>query len=239
MTSLSNYSKFDHLYDSDDDSTDRIRASKTSESSAGSGHAGTQNSLPARDHPATGLTDGLGPRKMEVTKRGSEKGRFVFECDGRKIYEWDQNLEEVNIYIEKPPHLKSASQVICNITPTRLQLGLKMNTEQQWYLNHSTFSKIQKMESSWYINESEIHIILIKAHKGGTWDSPFQNSGGIDGTNPTAAGSDVDPVTKTEIQRDMMLERFQEEHPGFDFRDATFNGAVPDPRTFMGGVSYG
>jgi hypothetical protein len=36
-----------------------------------------------------------------------------------------------------------------------------------------------------------------------------------------------------------MLERFQEENPGFDFRDATFNGEVPNPRTFMGGVGYG
>jgi hypothetical protein len=40
------------------------------------------------------------------------------------------------------------------------------------------------------------------------------------------------------MQRTMMLERFQEENPGFDFRDATFNGQVPDPRTFMGGVGY-
>ena len=48
----------------------------------------------------------------------------------------------------------------------------------------------------------------------------------------------VDPATKQNIQKDMMLERFQEEHPGFDFRDANINGSVPDPRTFMGGVGY-
>ena len=35
-----------------------------------------------------------------------------------------------------------------------------------------------------------------------------------------------------------MLERFQEEHPGFDFSNAEFNGSIPNPRTFMGGVSY-
>ena len=35
-----------------------------------------------------------------------------------------------------------------------------------------------------------------------------------------------------------MIERFQEEHPGFDFRSAEFNGQVPDPRAFMGGVKY-
>jgi hypothetical protein len=37
----------------------------------------------------------------------------------------------------------------------------------------------------------------------------------------------------------MLLERFQEEHPGMDFRGAQVNGAVPDPRTFMGGLGAG
>lgn len=35
-----------------------------------------------------------------------------------------------------------------------------------------------------------------------------------------------------------MLERFQEENPGFDFSNAEFNGMVPDPQKFMGGVKY-
>lgn len=39
-------------------------------------------------------------------------------------------------------------------------------------------------------------------------------------------------------KRQMMLERFQEENPGFDFSGAEFNGSAPDPRTFMGGVKY-
>jgi hypothetical protein len=36
----------------------------------------------------------------------------------------------------------------------------------------------------------------------------------------------------------MMLERFQEEHPGFDFSGAEFNGSVPEARDFMGGIKY-
>ena len=34
----------------------------------------------------------------------------------------------------------------------------------------------------------------------------------------------------------MMLERFQVENPGFDFSQADFNGQVPDPKNFMGGL---
>ncbi|KAF1777562.1 HSP20-like chaperone [Phytophthora cactorum] len=49
-----------------------------------------------------------------------------------------------------------------------------------------------------------------------------------------ALGSNQQEATKQQ----MMLERFQEENPGFDFSNAEFNGAAPDPRTFMGGVKY-
>ena len=43
-------------------------------------------------------------------------------------------------------------------------------------------------------------------------------------------------MTKQQIQKDMILEQFQEKNPGFDFRGAKFNGASPDPRSFMGGA---
>ena len=37
------------------------------------------------------------------------------------------------------------------------------------------------------------------------------------------------------LKKKLMLERFQEENPGFDFSGADFNGQVPQARTFMGG----
>ena len=70
-----------------------------------------------------------------------------------------------------------------------------------------------------------INITLIKVHRGETWESALR-------------GQSVDPVTKENIQKELMLERFQEENPGFDFRGAEFSGSAPDPRTFMGGVKY-
>jgi hypothetical protein len=48
----------------------------------------------------------------------------------------------------------------------------------------------------------------------------------------------LNPLEQEEIRKKMMLERFQEENPGFDFSSAEFNGGAPDPRTFMGGVKY-
>jgi len=57
-------------------------------------------------------------------------------------------------------------------------------------------------------------------------------------TPPSPGRAQVDPYTQSEVQKSLMLERFQEENPGFDFSGASFNGAVPDPKTFMGGVGY-
>ena len=74
--------------------------------------------------------------------------------------------------------------------------------------------------------------------------------------------TEVDPLTQQELQKSLMLERFQAEarrhclaalpqatrlhraplvrsqNPGFDFSGASFNGQVPDAKTFMGGVGY-
>lgn len=47
-------------------------------------------------------------------------------CTGRTVYEWEQSLEEVNLYIETPPGVK-ADLVDCKITPRHLRLGIKGN----------------------------------------------------------------------------------------------------------------
>ena len=45
----------------------------------------------------------------------------------------------------------------------------------------------------------------------------------------------MDAAQEEEEKKRMMLERFQAEHPGFDFSGAEFNGAVPDAHKFMDG----
>ena len=48
----------------------------------------------------------------------------------------------------------------------------------------------------------------------------------------------MDPLLENEVKKNILLERFQEENPGFDFSGAEVNGEVPNARDFMGGVSY-
>ena len=105
--------------------------------------------------------------------------------------------------------------------------------------NNSYYWKVNISESSWYLDSNILHINLVKVHKGETWESALLGRGGNlnkDGCKKKAPI--VDPATKEKMKKDLMLERFQEENSSFDFRDATFNGEVPDPRTFMGGISH-
>jgi hypothetical protein len=43
----------------------------------------------------------------------------------------------------------------------------------------------------------------------------------------------VDPMSEENVKKQLMLERFQQENPGFDFSGAEFSGGAPDPKTFM------
>jgi hypothetical protein len=148
----------------------------------------------------------------------AERRAFVHE--GREIYQWDQTLEEVNVYVKPPPGVRAA-MLDCTFSAGHLKLGLKGNKP---FLDEDFTSAIVVKDSVWLIEDGEIHFTLTKMRKAETWPSVFKGHG------------ELDPLAKAEVQKKMLLERFQEEHPGFDFSGADVNGAVPDPREFMGGV---
>jgi hypothetical protein len=106
-------------------------------------------------------------------------------------------------------------------SPSHLSLGLK---GFPYYLDEDLSNKVKSSESFWHLDGGEITVTLIKAIKAETWLSVFKNH------------QSVNVVQKEEMQKKMLLERFQEEHGGFDFSDAEINGNVPDPRTFLGGI---
>jgi hypothetical protein len=133
-------------------------------------------------------------------------------------------LTEVNIYVKAPPGVKAA-QIVCNISPRKLELGIRGS--DRYFISEATYSLVDTSESSWYMDDDIINIVLIKAHRAETWESALKT-----------VAARVDAFQKQDIQKSLLLERFQQENPGFDFRDAEFNGSVPDPRTFMGGVNY-
>ncbi|KAJ9540695.1 hypothetical protein OSB04_027201 [Centaurea solstitialis] len=125
-----------------------------------------------------------------------------------KVFEWDQTLDEVNMYITLPKEVPT-KLFYCKIQSKHVEVGIKGNPP---YLNHDLSSAVKTDSSFWTI--------------GQTWPSPIAGQG------------QLDPYVADLEQKRLMLQRFQEENPGFDFSQAQFSGDCPDPRTFMGGIRF-
>ena len=67
-----------------------------------------------------------GMQPVVATKKGSVDGRLAFQYKGRTVYEWEQNLEEVHVYITPPPGVR-AKMLDIGISPTHLKIGIKGN----------------------------------------------------------------------------------------------------------------
>ena len=150
----------------------------------------------------------------------SKPGRLVFAHRGAAVYEWEQSLEEVSVFV-RPPAGVRASQLACAIAPRHLTLGIKGLPP---FLDEPLAATCVAKESLWVIEDGEMTITLTKAAKGETWPCVCAGHGALDSR------------AETETHRKMLLERFGQEHPSFDFSGAEVTGAVPDPRTFMGGI---
>mmetsp|Transcript_54091 Transcript_54091/g.89782 ORF Transcript_54091/g.89782 Transcript_54091/m.89782 type:complete len:157 (-) Transcript_54091:409-879(-) len=151
-----------------------------------------------------------------------ERKRLAYTHQGRTIYEWEQSLEDVTVFITPPPGV-TAKMLDCKIEARRLTLGLKGNPP---FIDELFEETVNSSDSCWFFENGELTIQLTKGSKGKTWPAVFQGH------------TKVDPFTMSECNKSLMLERFQAENPGFDFSGASFNGQVPDPKTFMGGVGY-
>ncbi|KAL8241026.1 hypothetical protein R6Q59_014381 [Mikania micrantha] len=146
--------------------------------------------------------------------------RHSFFHGSQKVFEWDQTLDEVNMYINLPKGVPT-NLIYCKIQSKHVEVGIKGNPP---YMNHDLSSPVKTDSSFWTIEDDILHITLQKRDKGQTWSSPIEGQGQLD---PYAADLE---------QKRLMLQRFQEENPGFDFSQAQFSGNCPDPRTFMGGI---
>ena len=176
--------------------------------------------------------------KLQKELREKAKGRQQFKHGEQVVYEWDQTLDEVNIYIKPPdfmlPKNKQAIQAQLQpgqpmpsfdikITPKSLTVGIKGNPP---FLNEALGGHCLHEESYWMLEDDELHIQLTKMKKGDMWMSACQGH------------QSLDPLMQEEVRKNILLERFQEENPGFDFSEAQMNGRVPDAREFLGGVKY-
>jgi hypothetical protein len=59
-------------------------------------------------------------------ERLAPAGRHAFVHEGRKVYEWDQSLTDVNVYVEVPPGVR-ARDMFCDIERQHVRFGIKGN----------------------------------------------------------------------------------------------------------------
>eukprot|EP01026_Neomeris_dumetosa_P011432 TRINITY_DN14107_c0_g1_i2.p2 TRINITY_DN14107_c0_g1~~TRINITY_DN14107_c0_g1_i2.p2 ORF type:complete len:161 (-),score=6.56 TRINITY_DN14107_c0_g1_i2:132-614(-) len=149
--------------------------------------------------------------------------RHSFVYNGQTVYEWNQTLQEVNMFIQLPKGL-TAKQLECDIQSENIKIGIIGNPP---YLQGQLLHKIVTSESYWTVEDGILTIELSKMEKGVPWEV-------------VVVGHQSSSVLAMEDDRKrLMLERFQLENPGFDFSQAQFNGQVPDAHNFMGGPNLG
>lgn len=166
-------------------------------------------------------TTGGGASDVGGDPRLAPSKRHAFQHDGRIVYEWDQTLSEVNVYVPVPPGVRGRDLAVA-VERRRLAFGLRGNPP---FLDGALFAPARAGDSLWTLEDGVLHVTLAKAEPGQAWPCVIEGHGGLS-----------EEARREDAQR-LLLERFQHEHPGFDFSAATVNGDdVPDARTFLGGI---
>lgn len=85
-----------------------------------------------RKHANTGMD------KIKVT-------RLSYAHEGKVIYEWEQTLEDLHVYIQPPPNV-TAKMLQCKIGSTTMTLGLEDNPP---FMAEKFDAYINSSESMW------------------------------------------------------------------------------------------
>jgi hypothetical protein len=155
-----------------------------------------------------------------MAEKLAPSSRHSVVAGDRVVYQWSQTLTDVDIFVPLPPvpSLK-AKMIYVNMMRCALEFGL-VNTDP--YMTGELFSEVIVSESTWMLEDGELHITLAKACQGEHWTAAMK-------------GHDVQPAAAEDDRKRLLLERFQREHPGMDFSGAVVQGEAPDPARFMGG----
>ena len=94
-----------------------------------------------------------------------ETKRLKYQHQGRTIYEWEQTLEEVHVYIEVPEGVRS-KMLDVRITASQLRIGLRGNPP---FLDEPFQETVNSADSFWTLEDGVLHLSLTKGSKGVTW----------------------------------------------------------------------
>ena len=110
-----------------------------------------------------------------------------------------------------------------SITPQHFRIGLRGVARP--FVDAPFARPVKASESFWTLEDGVVHVRVQKLQRGEPW--PFALVG---------HGGELNAFENEEVKKRLMLERFQTEHPGFDFSGAEFSGTAPDASKFLGGI---
>ncbi|UKK01735.2 hypothetical protein MACK_001088 [Theileria orientalis] len=138
---------------------------------------------------------------------------------GNIRYEWDQSYEELTLYV--PIDRQTTKKDIrVDYKPRNISIRIYKN-EIKTEIKGKLYSTISTLESYWIIEDIVLEVHLVKALEGEVWEYVMKGDDPV-----TFYGKELD-------KKKMLLERFQKEHPRFDFSQAEIKGFAPDPRTYL------
>ena len=129
--------------------------------------------------------------------------------------QWFQTVDEVFVYINVKPGTPSR-EIKCDIRPRHL----KVQVSGEVLIDGDLTATVRADESIWTLEDKKtINLCLLKSLCGANrcWKSL------LDGQY------EADPFTFDQMEKKLTLQRFQYEHPGFDFSNAGLSG------TYQGG----
>ena len=144
------------------------------------------------------------------------------------MFSWNQSLDEVNIEIPVSNDTtkgdvcvqfgcKCLKIRVCDVSIDELLADPVIADESLWYLEDLPSPSPKRI----------LRIVLAKAHPGSTWSKVFVHQSG-----------DLSQAEEQEARKSILLERFSNENPDFDFSQAQFNGdCTADARSFIGGLT--
>ncbi len=140
-------------------------------------------------------------------------------------YTWDQSLDEVDVYIPSPSADKITKKTIplFRVQHGKLQMHVVMAPGITAQFDNALGGHVDGSECFWTTDDdgATLHIVIGKAIKGEPWATVFLDSISTQQQQSSSLSGDKMNVSDIEsARREMLLQRFEEEHPGFDFTGA-------------------
>ncbi|XP_065885500.1 nudC domain-containing protein 2-like [Dysidea avara] len=123
---------------------------------------------------------------------------------------WAQTIDDVMIEVNVPKGTKSR-EIKCNITPK----SLTVSVQGKEIIKGDLYTTVLADECVWTIEDgSLLRIVLVKSNRDAAncWKSLLLGK------------YEADLLAFNNMEKKLTLERFQREHPGFDFSGADISG---------------